>query len=172
MNYEIDIEIDESALDVELLEQPSLALKYGKHWAEKARELTQAEENVKLIRSKLIKEAHEDPDTYLGEGIKPTGPVVEAYYREHEDHIQAKEELVEAQYQLNIAEIAKKEISVTRKSSLANLVELHKQQYFAGPSIPRDLIEEKANRQALKEEKRKEANKKVKITRTTKRSIH
>ena len=164
MNYEIDVIIDSEALDVEWLNQPALAMKYGKHWADCMRTHQQAEENVKLVRSELIKQASENPDKYL-DGVKATGPVLEAYYRNHKKHIKAKEELVIAQYELNIAEIAKKEISTTRKAALQNLVELHGQHYFAGPSVPRDLSYENTQK-----EKQKNSNTKVgkKLTRKIK----
>lgn len=139
MDFEKDIEIDETALEIEWLNQPKLAMRYGKHWAQCQKRVTQAEEEVKLIRSRLIKQANTDPDKYLGKGIKATAPVVEAYYREHEDHIEAKKDLVDAQYEANIADIAKWEISNSRKTALENLVRLHAQHYFAGPSMPRDI---------------------------------
>ena len=146
MNYEQDIVINESALDVEWINQASLAAKYGRNWAECKQELLLAEENIKLVRSELIKQVHEDPDKYLGADIKPTGPVVEAYYRNHKRHKAAKQEIADAQFEANVAEIAYKEISYTRKAALENLVKLHGQQYFAGPSVPRDLSEEVAIR--------------------------
>ncbi len=73
MNYEQDMIIDESALDVEWLDQTSLANKYGRNWAECRQALTLTEENIKLVRAELTKEANEDPDEYLGDGVKPTG---------------------------------------------------------------------------------------------------
>ena len=148
MNYEEEMIIDETALDVEWVEQARLSLKYGRHWAECKNELTLAEENIKLVRSELIKEANEDPEGCLGEGIKPTAPVVEAYYRNHKRHKAAKQEWVEAMFEANVAEIAYKEVSWTRKAALENLVKLHGQQYFAGPSVPRNLSEEVKLRQS------------------------
>jgi len=135
MDYENDIKIDETALDVEWLNQPELAMKYGLHWAKCARAFQQAEENIKLIRAELCKEAYEKYD-------KPTATVIETYYRNHERHIEAKEQWMKAQYKLNIAEVAKWQISNTRKEALENLVKLHGQNYFAGPSMPRDLSSE------------------------------
>lgn len=150
MNYEIDIKIDETALDVEWLNQPSLAIKYGKYWADCFKANQRAEENIKLIRAELVAEVTSDPDTCLGKGVKATGPVIEAYYRNHKRHIEAKEEWMEAQHQMNIAEIAKKEISYSRKSALENLVKLHGQNYFAGPNIPRDLSQEAFKKEVQK----------------------
>ena len=136
------MKIDESALDVEWVQQASKSMKYGRYWAECRLELQLTEENIKLVRSELIKQVNEDPEHYLGEGIKPTAPVVEAYYRNHKRHKSAKKDWVDAQFEANVAEIAYKEFSYARKSALENLVKLHGQAYFAGPSIPRDLHEE------------------------------
>jgi len=154
MNYEEEMIIDETALDVEWVEQARLSLKYGRHWAECKNELTLAEENIKLVRSELIKEVNEDPEGCLGEGIKPTAPVVEAYYRNHKRHKAAKQEWVEAMFEANVAEIAYKEVSWTREAALENLVKLHGQQYFAGPAVPRNLTEEM-------EQRKKKLNKRV-----------
>jgi len=43
MNYEDDVWIDDSALDVEWLQQAELAMKYVKYYAECRRTLTRAE---------------------------------------------------------------------------------------------------------------------------------
>jgi len=146
MNYEDDIQIDETALDVEWLEQASLAMKYGRHYAECRRTFTEAEEKVKVIRAELIKRANSDPVRFCKKE-KPNGADIEAYYRKHSKHIAAKEEWLAAMYELNMAEIAKNEISFTRKVALENLVKLYIAQYFAGPSMPRDLVWEVKEKQ-------------------------
>lgn len=143
MNYEQDAYIDETALDVEWLEQAELAIKYGKHWAMCKKKYTHAEEKIKLVRADLVKQANEDPDKHLGDGVKPTAVNVESYYRSHPDHKKAKQEWIELGYELNVAEVARNEISYARKSALENLVRLHAQQYFAGPSVPRKLEQER-----------------------------
>ncbi len=150
MSYEKDMRIDETALDIEWLDQVELAMKYGKLYAQAEQDLTTAEEEVKVIRSELIKEANEDPDKYLGEGIKPTGPNIEAYYRTHKRHKDIKQEIIELQYELNMTEVAKNEVSFTRKAALENLVVLHGQQYFAGPKVPRAITSEREKREQQK----------------------
>jgi hypothetical protein len=42
-----------------------------------------------------------------------------------------------------MAEVAKNEFSFTRKAALENLVQLHGQNYFAGPKVPRNLSKER-----------------------------
>jgi len=149
--------IDENALDIEWLDQASLAMKYGKYWARCREVLTRAEENIKVIKAQLVQDIYHNPDECLGKGNKPTAINIEAYYRTHEDHIKAKEEWVQAQYEFNMAEVAKWEISNTRRLALENLVRLHGQQYFAGPSVPHDLAEIRE----LKEEKQNKLHSKI-----------
>ncbi len=161
MNYEMDMQIDETSLDVEWLEQGNLAIKYGAYWSKCRTELSKAEENVKLVRSQLIIAIIKNPDKYLGEGVKATDVKVEAAYRKHPKYIAAKERLIEAMENEQMALIVKNEISFTRKSALENLVSLHGQQYFAGPSTPRNLFEER----------KKHAQKRAKISKAINEKI-
>lgn len=139
MDFENDIIIDPSALDEEWINQPTLALQYSNYWAKCAHTLDQLNEEIKLLRAELVNEVTSDPEGCLGKGMKATGPIIEAYYRNHQRHIEQKEKIVKAQYEVNIAEVAKKEITVTRKAALENLVKLLGLNYFAGPSIPREI---------------------------------
>jgi hypothetical protein len=141
MNYEEDVRIDDTALDVEWLDQSSLAMRYGKYYAKCRKRLTQAEEKIKVIRAELIKKANEDPMKCCKKE-KPNAADIEAYYRNDSRHKEAKDEWIQAQYELDIAEVAKNEISFTRKSALENMVRLYIAGYFAGPKIPRDLHNE------------------------------
>jgi len=122
MNYEIDVQIDESALDVECLNQASLASKYRKHWVSCSIKVLKTEEYVKLVRSELIMKLMEAPTKHLKQGVKPTGPLMEAFYRTHKDHINAKKKWLRAKNDLEVAEIAIKEICITRKNQLSNLI--------------------------------------------------
>jgi hypothetical protein len=163
MNYQRDMRIDDTALDVEWLDQAELALKYGRHWSNCYDELKRAEEKVKYVRSKLILEINKNPDKYLGEGIKPTDPKVEAAYRTNDEFLEAKEEWLVALKKANDAEIAKNEIAFTRKSALENMVILNGQNYFAGPKVPRDLAKVRIDFEKQREKSRTELNKKVRI---------
>lgn len=141
-NYQEDLRIDPDYLDTEWLNQPKLASKYGKIWAQAQKKVAEAEENIKVIRAELIAQVTENPEKYLGSGMKATVATIEAYYRNHKKHKEAKQEWIEAQYEANMAEVAKWEIGNSRKTALENLVKLHGQNYFAGPAIPHDLTKE------------------------------
>lgn len=159
LNYKSDMRIDESALDIEWLEQSSLAIKYGMHWAECKAAVDRLEEQLKVVRSELVNEAYANPDSVLGVGVKPTAQNVEAYFRTSKKHKRIKDELIEAQKELSFAEIAKNEIGYTRKTALENLVKLYIANYFSVPNVPRDIVFERRNRDAS----RKENNARVRV---------
>ncbi|MFW6272182.1 MAG: hypothetical protein ACOC2U_00165 [bacterium] len=159
-SYVKDMYIDDTALDVEWTEQAELATEWGEKWVEAQDVFLRADENVKIVRSELILKINKNPEKYLGEGIKPTDAKIEAAYRVHPKHKEAKEQWLNAKKELADLEVAKNEIAFTRKSALENLVTLHGQGYFAGPSMPRDLNKERRNRKVS----RKENNKKVRST--------
>lgn len=168
MNYLNEIEIDDTALDVEWFEQPKLATKWGRILNEAEDELARAEENVKVVRSELILRINQNPEKYLGVGVKPSDPKVEAAYRKHPKHKKAKERWLKALKKKNDIEIAAREIRYTRKQALENAVQLYLGNYFAGPKVPRNLNKEIKNwKQKKKEEKeeRQELYKRVKIKR-------
>lgn len=158
INYEEDIKIDEQALDAEWLEQGQLAIRYAKHASEMEKEAARAEEYVKTIRSELINEVNTDPDVTIGKS-KPNAADIEAYYRTDKRYKKAKDDAVEKRNEADFSELARREISTTRRKALEQLVILYGQMYFAGPSVSRDLSQ-------AKEEKQKQANQKVKTSGT------
>lgn len=133
-NYEEDLRIDPDALDVEWLEQPGLYMKYCRASAQAQKEWKEAEQRVKVIRSQLIKEA----ETVLP---KATAPKMEAFYRDHPKHQQAKQEAIEAEYRANLLQNAVFAFN-QRKTALEKLVALASMNYFAQPTEPRNLSEE------------------------------
>jgi len=141
LNYEEDMKIDETALDVEWLEQSSLANKYNQEFAKISKDVALAEEEVKTVRSDLIKEAHANPKETCGVA-KATAQQVEAYYRTHPDYKDVVAELIDLQYEKTMVELAKNEINFTRKTALEELGALLAQQYFSGPRSPRNLTKE------------------------------
>ncbi len=150
IDYEKDVKIDASALDVEWINQASLAWRYAKnaaYWNDQVRTL---EEKKKTIRSRLIIQVNEDPKTLLGKD-KPNSGDIEAYYRMDPEYQAAVRELNEALKEAEYADQAKNEICFTRKKALEYLVILHGQQYFAGPSVPRDLSYEQQKRESQRQ---------------------
>jgi len=159
IDFSRDMKIDETALDVEWLKQGELASLYNQHYAEMCRKLEIAHEEVKTIRSELIKRANKFPEKCCHKA-KPNAQDIEAYYRTHKKYKKAKEHMIELEYEKNMAELGKNEINYTRKSALENLVILLGQQYFAGPRNPRDLTKERIK---LEKERQKRVQSRMKM---------
>ena len=164
LNYERDVQIDEQSLELEWLDQAELSIKYGREWARIKSKVAALDEKVKVIRSELIRKAWDDPVKYLGQ---PKGVVqtVEAFYRTHKKHKKIKQEFIEAQEELDLAEIAKNEMSFTRKAAMENLTKLFISDYFAGPSIPGNITERRKDR----DKERMETNKQMKKVKRVKK---
>lgn len=145
LNYKEDVKIDPTALELEWLDQAELAVRYGKAWSELRKKVALLDEELKVLRSKLIRKAWEFPQECLKQ---PKGSIqtVEAYYRSHKKYQKLKQKWIDAQEELDLVEVAKNEIAFTRKSALENLVKLYGSDYFAGPNVPRNLEEVRKNR--------------------------
>ena len=138
LNYEKDARIDENALDFEWLNQAQLAMKYCRNYAYLRKVADRAKENLNVIEAELMKKANEDPVEIIGKA-KPTVKDLENYCVTHDEYKEALSEKLEAEHEAKMAELAKNEIAYTRKEALQNMVQLHGQQYFAGPKVPRNL---------------------------------
>jgi hypothetical protein len=97
-----------------------------------------AHEKVKIVRSELITEAKTGNVERLGSN--PTAQVVEAYYREHADHKQAKDALADAEYDVSMAEGAIFAMN-HRRYALENVVRLIMGELYSVPIESRDLAE-------------------------------
>lgn len=136
MDYEKDIQIDSTALDVEWLYQAELMIKYTRHAARSRMELDQSKQALDIIRAGLDKEIRELPKQYGLE--KVTDKAVESTIITLMEYQEAFQEYLDAKYETDMAQGAVQAFQ-QRKDALQELVRLHGQSYFAGPSIPRDL---------------------------------
>ena len=147
MNYENDIKIDESALDVEWLEQPRLMIKYAQILVQAKKEEEQAKDELEVIQAELDKEIRIDPEKF--DIVKITETVVRNTILLDSSYKEVFEKYLESRYEAEMAKLALRSIE-HRKDALENLVKLHGQQYFAGPSVPRDLSKEWEQKQTQK----------------------
>ena len=147
INYEQDIRIDPDSLDVEWLEQPSLAMKYNRNAAEAKRSLDLAKEKLDITRAELDKEIRTNPKKFGLE--KTTDAIVVNMIPAQESYKEANAEFIKAKYDADIALSAVYAIN-QRKEALENLVKLHGMNYFAGPKVPRDLSYETRRREEQK----------------------
>jgi hypothetical protein len=155
MNYEREIEIDESSLDIEWLNQPMLFMKYSQHSAQMRRKVDEAKQNLDVVKAEVDRDIRENPDKYdiskITEGSVSSAILVSANYKK------AFKEYLDAKYEADMAQAAVIAFD-QRKTALENMVRLHGQQYFAGPKVPRDLTTLRAQRKAENERDQKMAN--------------
>lgn len=154
MNYEQDIAIDETALEIEWLEQATLFMKYAKNAAEARRTLDQVKESLDIVKAEMDKKIREHPEKFKIE--KVTEAVISAAILRSDEFSEANQKYIDAKYELDIAQAAVSAMN-QRKEALENLVKLHGQSYFAGPKMPRDIHKEREKREELQ----KETNKRI-----------
>ena len=132
-NFERELRIDESALDVEWLEQPRLFFKYAQQLTEAEREADLAKDNLDYVKAKLdLKIRGENTEKKPTEAQILSNIIIDEKYRE------AQTKFIDAKEKAKLLGVAVKAID-TRKNALENLVRLFGQQYFAAPKEPRDL---------------------------------
>jgi len=156
MNYENDIKINEKDLDIEWLEQPTLMYKYAKMSIDYRKLMDKQMEKVNVIKAGIDKNIRANPEDF--EIIKITETVVANTIIVQSEYTDAYNIYLEKKYDFDLVNAAVKALQ-DKKSALENLVKLHGQQYFAGPSVPRDLSKEWEIK-----EKEKSVNKNIKIT--------
>lgn len=156
MNYEKDVAIDENALDIECLEQPSLVFQYSKWSAKCELEVDKASESMNIIKAELDQKIRENPDDY---GVsKVTENAITNAIISHPKYQNAKADYLDKKYEAGMAKAAVYALN-DKRTSLELLVKLHGQNYFAGPSIPRDL-----SREWTKKEEQRRVNASIKIS--------
>lgn len=157
LNYIEDIQIDENALDIETLNQPTLSKKYGTALANKKEEVNKLKLKIELQKTK-IKEVYAklflgcnflDFLEVFGKSKSPTNDEKESYiithqeYKDEQDELfKLKEDLLSLERDYDDLEDATKQIQHTKKDSLSFLIQLFMGQYWAGPSVPRNLKDE------------------------------
>ena len=135
---EADASIDPERLDVELVRQsgPNYS-KWGRRVIEAQFVLDKAEAQFERTEDKLELLIREDPEAFRV--TSPTERSVKAAVRLHPDYVEAQAIVLEAKRQLSSLKHAVSRMD-KRDRALFCLVELYKGEYFAGPSIPRDLV--------------------------------
>jgi hypothetical protein len=140
MNYEDDIRIDESSLDMECLNQASLMMKYSRLQAKLEKEEDLAKETLELVKADLDKNIRLNPEVYEIE--KVTEGAIKSVILSNKRYKTANQRYIDAKYENNVAKGAVKAFE-QRKNMLETLSRLHGQQYFAGPKVARDLSDKR-----------------------------
>lgn len=135
--YESDLYIDESALDVEWLTMPELTLKYSGMCADAKKRLDVAKTNLDYLKAKIDKAIRRSPSTY---GIdKITESAILYTILGTKAYREAQKEVDSAKYENDLARVMLETVLV-KKEALENLVKLYGLNYFSGPKVPHDIV--------------------------------
>lgn len=137
--WKSDVEINPDALDVEWVKQASLFGEYCVEQATARDTADRAKERLEVYDAGLGLKIRANPAQFGLEKI--TESSVGAVILLDKEHARLSDELNTARYQLEVIAAAVRALD-QKKSALENLVRLQGQNYFAGPSVPRDIGKE------------------------------
>lgn len=135
--FQKDKAIDPSQLDVECVRQAETFFKWAERSIEARAEVDRAKFKLEVTESRLEIECRKNPE-HFGLG-KVTESGIKAAVILHADHREAYKNYIEARREEGLLSVAVQAMDM-KKRQLENLITLHGQKYFAGPSVPRDLI--------------------------------
>jgi hypothetical protein len=143
MDYEKEMTIDDSALDIECIDQAKLMLKVTRLDAELSRDADNAKETRDFVRAEVDKDIRTNPGKFGLE--KTTEAAIQSIILGDERYKKANQAFIDALFESNCAKGAVRACD-HRKSMLETLSRLHAQSYFAGPKTPHNLSEVRAER--------------------------
>lgn len=172
MDYEADIEIDEQALDVEWLDQSGRMFDYCRHAASTQMDMDLAKERLDVVRAELDQRVRADPEQYGlelrstkdGKPQPPTEGAILSTVMTQTEYQEATQDYLRKKFEYGVAQGAVRAFD-QRKSALENLVRLHGQSYFAGPSVPHDLSEIRRQRDERRRERDADVQRRVRLKR-------
>lgn len=139
MSFETDVRIDVDALDVEWTRQPELVLKYGKMLAEARARSDQLKEALELAEAEVKSAIRVNPEKF---GIeKVTEGAINEALLQSEKYQDALKSYQEARSEQDMLQAGMNAINA-KKDALENMVRLLGQNYFAAPTVPRNISEE------------------------------
>lgn len=162
-----ELKIDPNELDVEAGLQAEKFFQWAERAAEARAEYDRAKLNFEVTEAKLSSKARANPTAY-GISKRVTEGSISTAVRLHPKYLAAYEGLVEARKSMELLNKAVMAME-QRKRMIELLVTLHGQQYFAGPSVPRNLGE--AWQDAVERRSKGVVGKQVKRKRTTREKV-
>ena len=135
--FQKDREIDPTRLDMECIQQPERFFHYAEEAVEVQFEVEQAKLQIEIVQACLELECRMNPDDFGL--VKTTDNSVKAAVLCHPKYKKVVEDYNQARKKSRLLEAAVNTMETKRKM-LEEMVKLHGQQYFAGPSVPHDLI--------------------------------
>ena len=148
--FENDRKIDPAGLDLAAATQPEVFF----YWAQQSVDARMAQDRAKLtfelVESRLKLQARSLPENFGLAKVTESG--LEEVVKTQSEYLAAQEIFVKAREESLLLDWAVQAME-QRKRMIEVLVTLHGQQYFAGPSVPHNLVENWNIYQAGRQEK-------------------
>jgi len=142
--FKEELAIDHNALDIEWIEQPKRFYDIAEQFAEAKRAVEQTKLAQEVVEATMDNAIRTNPAEYgiakITEGAIKSALIVSKEYQD------AVNRHIDAKYTCNMMQNAVTAWGEQRKAALEGMVKLHGQNYFAGPSVPRDLEAQFAKR--------------------------
>lgn len=135
--FVLDRKIDPSQLDVEACQQADLFFKYAESYVKARAAVDLARMRLDVTEAGLAISCRESPEDFGL--IKVSEGGIDNAVKSHHKYIQAAAALIKAREKSLLLEKMVSAMEM-RKRMLEVLITLHGQQYFAGPSVPRNLV--------------------------------
>jgi hypothetical protein len=133
-----DTKLDLGNLDENALEQASLCAEWSTRWATACLKRDQLKEKLTVLRATLDDKIRKEAGSE-----KPTENKINQTILLNEEHQQVSQELIEAQYEVNLY-LAARESMDHRRKAIDALVELFKANYYAGKQPYKEMSEKKS----------------------------
>lgn len=131
-----DRTVDPNQLDIEAARQPELFFKWAERAIEAKIDMEQKKAALDLLEAKINLECRKTPKKF---GLdKVTEGAIAAAIQCNEEYIQLQKSFFDARKLSGLLDKAVEALE-QKKRMIEVLITLHGQQYFAGPSVPRDL---------------------------------
>lgn len=135
--FEKDRSIDPGQLDLECTQQPDLFFKWAERAVEAKKALDNAKFNLEVLEANLAIKIRRNPINYSLHKLTDTG--VKTAIQNHPRYKEAYGRYLDIKGDSLLLDKAV-EAMEQKKRMLEVLITLHGQEYFAGPSTPRNLV--------------------------------
>ena len=132
-----DRQIDPEQLDVEAVKQADRTFHYAEQSVHARANVDRIKLQMELIEARLALDCREHPENFGLSKVTEAG--IAAAVRLRKEYVEACKAHIEAREESMLLEKAVAAMEM-KESMIKVLVSLHGQQYFAGPSVPRDLV--------------------------------
>lgn len=138
---ELDISVDENALDREWVGQPRLFFRYAAKLADARRDSEQAKTEVELVKAELELAIRSSPEKF--ELAKITEAAVTATVLSQGEYGRVRQASLDAKHTVDVLEAAVTALE-HRKRALEGLVQLRLANYYSSPKAPEGAKEDMA----------------------------